>query len=95
MKYAVEMGSSVMIYIPSFIKTRLGNQKLRWGNSQRHRQDNDCMSLLSESRLEIYLTTRMNFLRSLLKIGLKINSTEWNTNIYAIRTMEVPLFRLP
>jgi hypothetical protein len=29
MKYAVEMGSGVMIYIPSFIKTGLGIQKLR------------------------------------------------------------------
>jgi hypothetical protein len=28
MKYAVEMGSGVMIYIPSFIKTASGIQKL-------------------------------------------------------------------
>jgi hypothetical protein len=28
MKYAVEMGSGVMIYIPSFIKTGSGIQKL-------------------------------------------------------------------
>jgi hypothetical protein len=28
MKYAVEMGSDVMIYVPSFIKTLSGIQKL-------------------------------------------------------------------
>jgi hypothetical protein len=31
MKYAVEMGSGVMIYIPSFIKIGLGIQKLIGG----------------------------------------------------------------
>jgi hypothetical protein len=31
MKYAVEVGSSAMIYIPSFIKTGSGIQKLIWG----------------------------------------------------------------
>jgi hypothetical protein len=31
MKYAVETGSSVMIYIPSFIKTGSGIQKLTEG----------------------------------------------------------------
>jgi hypothetical protein len=37
MKYAVEMGSGAMIYIPSFIKTGSGNQKLIEG-IHRHRQ---------------------------------------------------------
>jgi hypothetical protein len=36
MKYAVEMGSSVMIYIPSFIKTGSGIQKLIVEGLQRH-----------------------------------------------------------
>jgi hypothetical protein len=33
MKYAVEMSSGAMMYIPSFIKTGLGIQKLigKWG----------------------------------------------------------------
>jgi hypothetical protein len=31
MKYAVEMGSGVMTYIPSFIKTGSGIQKLMGG----------------------------------------------------------------
>jgi hypothetical protein len=31
MKYAVEMGSGAMIYIPSFIKIGSGIQKLRGG----------------------------------------------------------------
>jgi hypothetical protein len=35
MKYAVEMGSGVMIYIPNFIKTGSGIQKLIRG-IQRH-----------------------------------------------------------
>jgi hypothetical protein len=36
MKYAVEMGSGVMIYIPSFIRTGSGIQKLIGGH--RHAQ---------------------------------------------------------
>jgi hypothetical protein len=31
MKYAVEMGSGVMIYIPSFIKTGFRHTKADWG----------------------------------------------------------------
>jgi hypothetical protein len=31
MKYAVEMGSGVVIYMPSFTKTGSGIQKLGWG----------------------------------------------------------------
>jgi hypothetical protein len=34
MNYAVEMGSDAMIYIPSFIKTGSGIQKLIGGDSQ-------------------------------------------------------------
>jgi hypothetical protein len=32
MKYAVEMGSGAMIYIPSFIKIGSGTQKLMGGD---------------------------------------------------------------
>jgi hypothetical protein len=39
MKYAVEMGSDTMIYIPSFIKNVSGIQKLT------HRQHGDLISL--------------------------------------------------
>jgi hypothetical protein len=47
MKYAVEMGSGAMIYIPSFIKIGSGIQKLmRGGGSQTHRQHGDLISLL-------------------------------------------------
>jgi hypothetical protein len=35
MKYAFEMGSGAMIYIPSFIKIGLGMRKLIEGDSQR------------------------------------------------------------
>jgi hypothetical protein len=47
MKYAVEMGSGAMIYIPNFIKIGSAIQKLiHW-----HRQEGDSISLLRESRL--------------------------------------------
>jgi hypothetical protein len=41
MKYAVEMGSGVMIYIPSFIKTRSGIEM-----EGVHRQHGDIIKLL-------------------------------------------------
>jgi hypothetical protein len=43
MKYAVEMGSGAMIYIPSFINTGSGIQKLIQGkgDTQTHRQQGD------------------------------------------------------
>jgi hypothetical protein len=34
MKYAVEMGSGTMIYIPSFLRTGSGIQKLIKGDTQ-------------------------------------------------------------
>jgi hypothetical protein len=56
MKYAVEMGSRAIIYIPSFIKIGLGIQKFIGGDSSTHRQHGDLISLLlffhnKESRL--------------------------------------------
>jgi hypothetical protein len=55
MKYAIEVGSGVMIYIPSFIKIGPAIQKLIGGA---HRQYGDRISLLlffqnKESRLKI------------------------------------------
>jgi hypothetical protein len=38
MKYAVEIGSGVMIYIPSFTKTGSGIQKLIGKDTETHRQ---------------------------------------------------------
>jgi hypothetical protein len=38
MKYAVEMASGAMIYIPSSIKIGSGIQKLIKGDTQTHRQ---------------------------------------------------------
>jgi hypothetical protein len=59
MNYAAEMGSGVMIYIPSFIKIASGIQKLKgkYTDTQTHRQHGDSISLLSffqdkESRLK-------------------------------------------
>jgi hypothetical protein len=39
------MGSDAMIYMPSFIKTASGVQKLIRGDSQTHRQDGYLISL--------------------------------------------------
>jgi hypothetical protein len=39
MQCAVEMGSGVMIYIPSFIKTGSGIQTLIWGYTDRQHGD--------------------------------------------------------
>jgi hypothetical protein len=47
MKYALEMGSSGMIYIPSFIKIVSGIQKLLGGiHIQIYRQQRDLISLI-------------------------------------------------
>jgi hypothetical protein len=45
MKYAVQMGSGAMIYVPSFIESGSGIQK-PIGEIQRHRQHGDSVSLL-------------------------------------------------
>jgi hypothetical protein len=49
MKYAVEMGSGAMIYVPSFTKIGSGVQKLR-GETQR--QQGDLISLFLDRDLE-------------------------------------------
>jgi hypothetical protein len=46
MKYAVEMASGAMIYIPNVINIGPGIQKSRRGNLQTHRQHGDRISLL-------------------------------------------------
>jgi hypothetical protein len=45
MKYAAEMDSGSMIYIPGFIKTVSGILELT-GMGDTHRQHGDCISLL-------------------------------------------------
>jgi hypothetical protein len=45
MKYAIEMGSGGMIYIPSLINIGSGFEKLTKGNSQTRRQHGDHKSL--------------------------------------------------
>jgi hypothetical protein len=61
MKYAVEMGSGYMMYIPSFIKIGSTVRKLmRGGGIYRHIDSRDCIRLRSffqnkESRLIIML----------------------------------------
>jgi hypothetical protein len=46
MKYAVEMSSGVMIYIPSFRKIGPDIQKLIGEDSRTHRQHGDLISIL-------------------------------------------------
>jgi hypothetical protein len=52
MKYAVEMGSGGMIYVPSFIKIGSGIRKLigEYTDIQTQRQQGDLISLLSFSK---------------------------------------------
>jgi hypothetical protein len=48
MKYAIEMGSDVMIYLPRFVKIGSAIQKLTAGgytDIQKHRQHGDLISL--------------------------------------------------
>jgi hypothetical protein len=45
MRYAFEMGSGAMIYIPSFMNTDSGIQTLTGWNTQIHRQQGDIISL--------------------------------------------------
>jgi hypothetical protein len=47
MKHSVEMGSSAMIYTPSFRNIESGIEKLMWGiHTQTHRYQADLISLL-------------------------------------------------
>jgi hypothetical protein len=46
MKYAVEMGSGAMIYIPVFIKIGSAIQKLISGDTQTHRHQGDRINQL-------------------------------------------------
>jgi hypothetical protein len=47
MKYAVEMGSGAMIYVPSFMKIGAGVQKLMEGGDKRiHREHGDLIGRL-------------------------------------------------
>jgi hypothetical protein len=47
MKYAIQMGSSGMIYIPSFISTGSGIEKVTRRDSQTHRYHGGHISLVS------------------------------------------------
>jgi hypothetical protein len=46
MKYAIEMGSGAIIYIPSFIKISSAIQNFMGRNTRTHRQHGDRISLL-------------------------------------------------
>jgi hypothetical protein len=63
MKYAGEMASGAMIYIPSLIKTGSGIQKLTGKDSQTHRQHGDSINLLYESGPKSVLIHKCNVMR--------------------------------
>jgi hypothetical protein len=46
MKYAVEMGSGAMIYIPSFVQIGSGIQTFIKADTQTHREQGHLISLL-------------------------------------------------
>jgi hypothetical protein len=58
-KYAAEMGSGAMIYIPSFVKIDSGIQKLMWGggDTQTHTQKNkkSRLKMISLSSLQLII----------------------------------------
>jgi hypothetical protein len=53
MKYAIEMGSGPMIYIPNFTKIGSGNQKLMGGGFT-DTQDGDLINLLIFSQFSLF-----------------------------------------
>jgi hypothetical protein len=55
MKYAVEMNSDAMIYVPSFIKTGSAIQKLIGEHTDTHREHSDLISLLLYKKMEYRL----------------------------------------
>jgi hypothetical protein len=82
MKYAVEVVSGAMIYIPSFIKTGSGIQKLLWAGYI-HRQQSEFISLLlffnnKESRLKYFYKHRELKLNS-VAFSLQANYTDQPT----------------
>jgi F0F1-type ATP synthase alpha subunit len=54
MKYAVEMGSGAMIYIPSFIKIGSGIQKLILGNSQTDKRARARSTVISKAYFYVF-----------------------------------------
>jgi hypothetical protein len=46
MKYAFDVGTGVIIYIPSFIKICSEHSEFHRENTQTNRQEGDCISLL-------------------------------------------------
>jgi hypothetical protein len=63
MKYAVEMSSGAMIYIPGVIKFGSVIQKLISADSQPHRQHGNRIGLLEESRVKSHNILRVQAAR--------------------------------
>jgi hypothetical protein len=79
MKYAAEIGSVAMIYMPSFIQIfSAGVQKLIGADTQTHKQHGDLVSLLlyfqnKESRLKTVVQPLLVFLTILYNISTACN----------------------
>jgi hypothetical protein len=72
MKYAVKMGSGVMIYIPSFIKTDTAIQGLIWKDVQTHRLHCDRINLLLFCQNKEIRLRRHHWISILLQPVVKI-----------------------
>jgi hypothetical protein len=84
MKYAVEMGSGAVIYIPSFIKICSGIQKLMGEGI--HRQHGDCISLLSS-----FQTKESTLIRQSIKSSKENITTENSQRYYKICSIFLPI----
>jgi hypothetical protein len=77
MSYAIETGSTVMIYMTSFIKIGSGLQKLIGRKAQTHREQGDLISILlflqnKESRLKTFMY--LSSLKNIKSILCSINT---------------------
>jgi hypothetical protein len=71
MKYAVQMVSGAMIYIPCFIKIGSGIQKLIWGYTQAYRQYDDLIILI------LFSQNKENGLKT------ELSRNPWHYNIFS------------
>jgi hypothetical protein len=71
MKYAIDMGSGAMIYIPSFMKIGPGVQKLLKRDTQTHRQHDDLISIL----VFLFQNNECNLKININGSGLQLNIT--------------------
>jgi hypothetical protein len=94
MKYAVEMGSSAVIYIPSFIKIGSGVQKR---DIQTHRQRDDLISLClflqtKESKLKTTFITPIAKREIRQDIKIILEATTRSESLGYLKQSRAPVF---